>query len=78
VTLTQAAIAKITGKEAAVAGYFSWTDAVNLIERGIPAVVLGAGSLGVAHSDEEWVMASDLLTLSQILVAVVESWHEGA
>jgi acetylornithine deacetylase/succinyl-diaminopimelate desuccinylase-like protein len=78
VTLTQAAIAKITGKEAAVAGYFSWTDAVNLLERGIPAVVLGAGSLGVAHSDEEWVMASDLLTLSQILVAVMESWHEGA
>ncbi|MCS7264359.1 MAG: M20/M25/M40 family metallo-hydrolase [Armatimonadetes bacterium] len=68
------AVASIAGQEPSAVGYWSWTDAVNYIQRGVPAVVFGAGHLGVAHSDEEWVKFSDLLTLSQILVKVMEIW----
>lgn len=64
----------VTGQEPNAIGYWSWTDAVNYIERGVPAVAFGAGHLGVAHSDEEWVKFIDLLTLSQILVKVLEIW----
>ncbi len=70
----KSATAFVTGKEPPSIGYWSWTDAVNYIERGIPSVVFGAGHLGVAHSDEEWVNFSDLLTLSQILARIMEFW----
>ncbi|MCX7642413.1 MAG: M20/M25/M40 family metallo-hydrolase [Armatimonadetes bacterium] len=64
----------VMGREPQSIGYWSWTDAVNYIERGVPAVVFGAGHLGVAHSDEEWVRLSDLIALSQILKKLVEVW----
>lgn len=66
--------AETLGEEPPTVGYWSWTDAVNYIERGIPAVVFGAGHLGTAHSDEEWVSFSDLLTLSQILKKLLQIW----
>ncbi len=67
------AVADVTGQEPPTIGYWSWTDAVNYLERGVPAVVIGAGHLGVAHSDEEWVNLSDLLLLSRILTWLLES-----
>lgn len=70
----KSAAADVTGKEPPNIGYWSWTDAVNYIERGIPAVVFGAGHLGTAHSDEEWVRFSDLMVLSQILTRLLEIW----
>lgn len=72
VKILKSAAASVTGQEPSAIGYWSWTDAVNYIERNIPAVVFGAGHLGVAHSDEEWVKFSDLLTLAQILVELLE------
>ncbi len=66
------ATADVVGQEPSAIGYWSWTDAVNYIERGIPAVVFGAGHLGVAHSDEEYVRLSDLLTLSRILMELLK------
>lgn len=73
VQVVKEAIASVTGQIPPAIGYWSWTDAVNYLERGIPAVVLGAGHLGVAHSDEEWVKLSDLVTLSHILLRLIES-----
>ncbi len=67
------AAAKVLGQEPPAIGYFSWTDAVNFLERGIPAVVFGAGHLGVAHSDEEWVLMDDLLALGRILTVLLET-----
>jgi acetylornithine deacetylase/succinyl-diaminopimelate desuccinylase-like protein len=75
VRTVQKAVADVTGTEPSPIGYFSWTDAVNFLERGIPAVVIGAGSLGVAHSDEEWVREQDLLTLRSVLARFMERWH---
>ncbi|MCX7967841.1 MAG: M20/M25/M40 family metallo-hydrolase [Armatimonadetes bacterium] len=72
VKIVKAVVNDVTGKETHAIGYWSWTDAVNYIERGVPAVVFGAGNLGLAHSDEEWVKLSDLLTLSQILTKLME------
>lgn len=68
------AVADVTGQKPNAIGYWSWTDAVNYLEKGVPAVVFGAGHLGVAHSDEEWVKLSDLLALSQILTKLLEIW----
>ncbi len=68
------AVREVTGSEPPAVGYFSWTDAVNYLERGVPAVVIGAGHLGIAHSDEEWVKLNDLLALSKILARVIELW----
>jgi acetylornithine deacetylase/succinyl-diaminopimelate desuccinylase-like protein len=73
VEIVKRAIADVTGQEPTAIGYWSWTDAVNYLERGVPAVVIGAGHLGVAHSDEEWVNLSDLLLLSRILARLLET-----
>ncbi len=74
VQFVKSAAADVLGQQPPSIGYWSWTDAVNYIERGVPAVVFGAGHLGVAHSDEEWVNLRDLLTLSQILTRLLEIW----
>lgn len=73
IKIVKVAIASVTGQEPPSIGYWSWTDAVNYIERGVPAVVFGAGHLGAAHSDEEWVKFNDLLLLSRILVTIMET-----
>lgn len=72
VQIVKQAVREVTGSEPPAIGYFSWTDAVNYLERGVPSVVFGAGHLGVAHSDEEWVKFKDLLTLSRILIRLME------
>lgn len=72
VKLVKEAATRVLGETPPAIGYWSWTDAVNYLERGIPAVVFGAGSLGVAHSDEEWVRMSDLMTLAQILTCLLQ------
>lgn len=69
------AVREVIGKEPSVTGYLSWTDAVNYLERRVPAVVIGAGQLGVSHSDEEWVSFSDLLALSHLLAKTIELWE---
>jgi len=74
VKTVKTACADVMGQEPPAIGYWSWTDAVNYIERGTPAVVFGAGHLGVAHSDEEWVKLSDLLVLSQVLSELLKIW----
>ncbi len=60
------------GSELELAGYPSWTDAVNLLQKGIPAVVFGAGTLSVAHTEREQVSLSELSLLSRILKRVLE------
>ena len=48
-------------------GMPAWTDAAHLLEKGIPAVVFGAGDLALAHTPQEHVDLNELLTLSYIL-----------
>lgn len=52
----------------------SWTDAANLGARGYPWVVFGAGDLGPAHSDEEWIAEDDLRRLTEVLTTLIHDW----
>jgi acetylornithine deacetylase/succinyl-diaminopimelate desuccinylase-like protein len=52
----------------------SWTDAANLGARGYPWVVFGAGDLGPAHSDEEWIAEDDLRHLTEALAVLIDEW----
>ncbi|HEV8572306.1 MAG TPA: M20/M25/M40 family metallo-hydrolase [Actinomycetota bacterium] len=56
----------------------SWTDAANLGARGYPWVVFGAGDLGPAHSDEEWIAEDDLRHLTEALAVLIEEWPNRA
>ncbi len=56
----------------------SWTDAANLGARGYPWVVFGAGDLGPAHSDEEWIAEDDLRHLTEALAILIEEWPRRA
>ncbi|GIW10975.1 MAG: M20/M25/M40 family metallo-hydrolase [Chloroflexi bacterium] len=69
----QAALAA-TGQPARLGGMPSWTDAQNLVARGIPTVVFGAGELGTAHSDREWVRRRDLEVVAQTLQLLIDHW----
>lgn len=71
VKLVKEAHLKAWKKEPSLSGYPSWTDGVNLIEKGIPAVVYGAGDLGIAHSSGEKISLGELLKLSQVLVELI-------
>jgi acetylornithine deacetylase/succinyl-diaminopimelate desuccinylase-like protein len=59
---------KILSGKPRLVGFPSWTDAQNLVAKGIPTAVFGAGSLSSAHTSEENVSLSELETLAQILV----------
>ncbi len=60
------------GEERRPVGMPSWTDAANLVQKGIPTVVFGAGDLARAHSDREAVSLGDLERLAQILIRLME------
>ncbi|MCS7253845.1 MAG: M20/M25/M40 family metallo-hydrolase [Armatimonadota bacterium] len=57
-------------------GYHSWTDAVNLIERGICAVVYGGGKLHRAHSDWESITIDELVMSCNVYRCVMEYFVE--
>ena len=53
-------------------GMPAWTDAANLIEKGIPSVIFGAGKLEVAHTREEHIGIEDIYDLYLILRRFIE------
>jgi len=53
--------------------YPSWTDAVNIIERGGWAVVIGSGDLSVAHSDNEHIDLEEILRLQRGIERLISS-----
>lgn len=56
------------------AGMPSWTDAGYLLTKhGLPCVIFGAGELGPAHSDFEWVRIPDLERLAEVLGRLLRS-----
>jgi len=64
----------ITGERPTPCGYYSFTDATHYLQRGFPAVVYGAGSLGVAHSDHEWVALDELEIAARVFAHVIAHW----
>ena len=60
VRVAAAAIEQAADRKVQGTGMRTWTDAANLVARGIPSVVLGAGDLAVAHSEREAVNLTEL------------------
>ncbi|MGH2759497.1 MAG: M20/M25/M40 family metallo-hydrolase, partial [Actinomycetota bacterium] len=61
-------VAEAMGAPFEPAGMPAWTDAgYLLLEHAQPCVVFGAGELGPAHSNNEWVRLADLVRLAEVL-----------
>lgn len=50
-----------------VKGMSAWVDACFLNQAGIPAVCFGPGSIAQAHTNDEWVSASEIRTCARVL-----------
>jgi acetylornithine deacetylase/succinyl-diaminopimelate desuccinylase-like protein len=64
----------VVGQRPTPCGYYSFTDATHYLQRGLPAVVYGAGSLGVAHSDYEWVSLGELEIAARVFAQLIAHW----
>jgi succinyl-diaminopimelate desuccinylase len=66
VRLARAAVAEAGGGPAAAAGFSGITDARYYLNRAkIPTVILGPGSMTVAHTADEWVTVDELATAAR-------------
>lgn len=74
VRVLQRAYETAVGQRAQFTGMPSWTDAANIVRKGIPAVVFGAGDLAVAHTWHEAVRITELEALAQVLAALIRLW----
>ncbi len=69
------AISEELAREVEPVGMPSWTDAANLVAKGVPCVVFGAGNLSVAHTDREEVSLRDLTTMANVLARLLRLWN---
>ncbi len=60
------------GKEPEISGMPAWTDATNLMEKGIPCVIFGAGDLCCAHTPYENVDSDELYKLFLVIEKLME------
>lgn len=74
VTRLQEAARRTMGQDTSLIGMRSWTDAENLVKKGIPTVVYGAGELGIAHSGREAVSLTELETMARTLASLIDYW----
>lgn len=68
------AFAEALGQRVSFTGMPSWTDAANIIRKGIPPVVFGAGDLALAHTWHEAVDLGELEALATVLAALIRIW----
>jgi len=45
----------------------AWVEASFLNEAGIPAICFGPGSIGQAHSDDEWIRVEEIEQCASVL-----------
>ncbi len=62
-----ASVCSVQGVEPVVEGMTAWVDAAFLNEAGTPAVCFGPGSIGKAHSADEWIEVSEISTCANVL-----------
>ncbi len=55
-----------------ISGMPAWTDASNIMEKGIPCVVFGAGELSCAHTPYESIHKQDLFKLFLVIEKLME------
>jgi acetylornithine deacetylase len=65
------AVNHATGSEAIIAGCPAWTLAGVMIERGIPAVICGPGTIAQAHTADEWVEVKQIVKAARIYAALM-------
>jgi len=58
-------------------GMTAWVDAALLNEVGVPAVCFGPGSIGKAHSADEWVPVDEVVAAAEVLARFVEDYLPG-
>lgn len=68
----------VQGVDPKVEGMTAWVDAAFLNESGTPAVCFGPGSIGQAHSDDEWIEASEISACADVLYQFVGDFMESA
>lgn len=68
------AFKRATGGGAKVSGMPSWTDASNLLRKGVTPVIFGAGKLSAAHSDKEALPIPQLLKMVGVLRELIRLW----
>jgi len=62
--------------DVSIEGMTAWVEASLLNEAGIPAVCFGPGSIGQAHSDNEWVDLQEIERCASILERFVRGFLE--
>ncbi len=62
----------VMGNEPPMWGMPSWTDGANLVRKGVPSVVFGAGELSMAHTSNERMPLDQLGDLTRILTQLIQ------
>ena len=70
VSVTKDAVKAVMGVDRKIEGFSAVSDASNLVNAGIPSVVLGPGSLNMAHTVDESIPISEVTLAAQIYAAV--------
>ena len=65
------------GVDPVLAGMTAWVDAAFLNEAGTPAVCFGPGSIAQAHSADEWIDASEIVTCAAVLERFSRDFLQG-
>lgn len=60
------AVSYVTGRTPDLRGWAAYTDGALLQEAGIPTVIFGPGDLRLAHSDDEHILLSDVVTATEV------------
>jgi len=68
------AFERATGRRPTFSGMPSWTDASNLLRKGVTPVIFGAGRLSAAHSDREALPVRELATMVEVLRELIQTW----
>ncbi|GAI55262.1 unnamed protein product, partial [marine sediment metagenome] len=68
---TAQAVKRATGSEAVIGGFPAAAIAQTLIQKNIPAVICGPGSIAQAHTADEWVETGQLVQAARIYTALM-------
>ena len=61
-----ATVTKLTGRPPRMHGWAAFTDGALLQAAGIPAIIFGPGDVSLAHTDEEHITLSELVTAAEV------------
>ena len=78
-TLVKGLLAACTGEgvDPMLEGMTAWVDAAFLNEAGTPAVCFGPGSIAQAHSADEWIDPSEIVTCAAVLERFSHDFLQG-